>query len=47
MGFINHKEYTIIKKHFVVLFFPLAKFIFRGLITLSLTLFVIYFKDRI
>lgn len=47
MGFINHKEYVIIKKHFVVLFFPISKFIFRWLITLSLTLFVIYFKEKI
>lgn len=47
MGYIDHKEYALIKQHSIMLLYYLVKFIFFIIITASLSIFLYFFKDKI
>lgn len=47
MSYVTYKDYTIIKKHWVMLLFYMAKFIFFLLIVAFLTFFTYEFKSEI
>ncbi len=47
MGYIAQKEYAIIKKHFIMILYILAKFFFLLTISLLLMIFTLYFKDKL
>lgn len=47
MGYINHKDYTIIKKHFLMLLYHITKFVFRWIITVVLIFSAVYFREKI
>lgn len=47
MGILNQKEYVIIKKHMIMMFFIVSKFLIGLIITSWLLTFTYYFRDKI
>jgi len=47
MGILNQKDYVIIKKHAIMMFFIISKFLIWLIIAICLLIFTYYFKSKI